>query len=185
MSPRGKLATLLSVGALAGALSGCARGGTTIVATFEDVGDLQTRGSVQVADVRVGQIEKISLTKDFRARVRLNLNPGVKVPRDSNALLRTTSLLGEKFVELRPNGEPSAGPHFRDGDVIPASKVRDSAGARVCGRTSSYRARIGGGNGHSHAGRDRAPKPLAGRGPVLRSLVDELATISGDARQPH
>lgn len=99
-------------------LSGCARGGTTVTVVFSDSGDLQPRGSVQTADVRIGRIGSISLTKDFKARVTLHINPGHEVPRDSAAILRTTSLLGEKFVELRPNGDPTKGPFLRDGDVI-------------------------------------------------------------------
>ncbi len=99
-------------------LSGCARSGTTVTVVFSDSGDLQPRGSVQTADVRIGRIGSIRLTKDFKAKVTLHINPGHEVPRDSAAILRTTSLLGEKFVELRPNGDPTKGPFLRDGDVI-------------------------------------------------------------------
>jgi phospholipid/cholesterol/gamma-HCH transport system substrate-binding protein len=58
------------------------------------------------------------MTKEFKARVKLYINAGRNVPRDSTAVLRTTSLLGEKFVELRPNGAPGKGPFLRDGDVL-------------------------------------------------------------------
>ena len=43
-------------------LSACGQGSYTVTATFDDVGDLQKSGSVQVADVRVGKISGISLT---------------------------------------------------------------------------------------------------------------------------
>ena len=102
----------------AASLAGCASGGTRITATFDDVGDLQTRGGVQVADVRVGSISKIRLRKDFRADVTMHLNAGVRVPKASAAVLRTTSLLGEKFIELRPSGDPAAGPFLVNGDVV-------------------------------------------------------------------
>lgn len=114
-----RLASLLvTVAALAGVLAGCSGGSRTVTATFDDVGDLQTRGGVQMADVRIGSIAEIELRDDFRAEVTLRLNDGVKVPKASQALLRTTSLLGEKFVELRPLGDPAAGPYLEDGDVI-------------------------------------------------------------------
>ena len=99
-------------------LSACSGGGVRVTATFADIGDLQSRGAVQTADVRIGSIGRISLTKDFRARVTMTLYPGVRVPRDSEALVRTTSLLGEKFVELRPLGDPAKGPFLRSGDVV-------------------------------------------------------------------
>jgi phospholipid/cholesterol/gamma-HCH transport system substrate-binding protein len=177
VSARRSVAVLLAASGLAAVLAGCARGGTTIAATFEDVGDLQPRGSVQVADVRVGQIKKISLTKDFHARVTMTLNPGVDVPRDSNALLRTTSLLGEKFVELRPNGEPTARPFFRDGDVVPRSKVVIApelefvAEQAVTALGSVVASDLG-------TLVETSAQAFGGRGPVLHSLIGELATIS-------
>ena len=172
-------AAALVVGALAvaSALSACSRGGTTVSATFDDVGDLQSRGSVQVADVRVGTIGKISLTKDFRARVHLHLNPGVHVPRRSVALLRTTSLLGEKFVELRPLGSPTARPFFRTGDVIPDARVQTAPelefvaeqavtalGAVVATDVATLV--------------DTGAEAFGGRGPTIKALVGELSTIS-------
>lgn len=107
------VASLLSV-----FLSGCASNTTKVTVVFDDAGDLQPRGSVQTADVRIGRIGSITLTKDFRARVTLHINEGRRVPRNAAAILRTTSLLGEKFVELRPTGDPAKGPFLRDGDVI-------------------------------------------------------------------
>jgi phospholipid/cholesterol/gamma-HCH transport system substrate-binding protein len=112
------LAGLAAVLATAAALSGCSSGGVKITATFGDIGDLQSRGSVQSADVRVGSIGHISLTRNFQARVSMTLYPGVRIPRNSEALVRTTSLLGEKFVELRPLGDPAKGPFLRSGDVV-------------------------------------------------------------------
>jgi phospholipid/cholesterol/gamma-HCH transport system substrate-binding protein len=174
---RRTVAALLVTAAFASALAGCARGGTSIEATFEDVGDLQPRGSVQVADVRVGQISKISLTKDFHARVRMSLNPGVRVPRNSTALLRTTSLLGEKFVELRANGDPAAAPYFKDGDVIPRARTTEApelefiAEQAVTALGAVVASDIG-------TLVDTSAEAFAGRAPVLRSLIGELATIS-------
>lgn len=111
-------ALLVAAAALAASLAGCADGGITVTAVFDDVGDLQARHGVQVADVRVGRIAGIELTEDFRARVTMRLHDGVRVPTQSIAVLRTTSLLGEKFVELRPTGAPDAGPFLADGDTL-------------------------------------------------------------------
>ena len=110
--------TVLAACLLTSMLSGCAHDDTTVTVVFDDSGDLQPRGSVQTADVRIGRIGSIKLTKDFKALVTLHINPGRDVPRHSTAILRTTSLLGEKFVELRPVGDPAKGPFLRDGDVL-------------------------------------------------------------------
>jgi phospholipid/cholesterol/gamma-HCH transport system substrate-binding protein len=97
------------------------RGGETytLVATFDDVGDLVAGHSVQVADVRVGSITGIELTDDFRARLTMEVDSDVRLPAGkTTALLRTTSLLGEKFVELRPPEGRREGPLLADGDTV-------------------------------------------------------------------
>jgi len=101
-------------------LPGNVTGSREITAVFEDVGDLVVGHSVQVADVRIGSVTDIELTEDHDALVRMSLKDGLFVPVESLALLRTTSLLGEKFIELRPLDEddPMAGTNIVDGDVI-------------------------------------------------------------------
>ena len=116
------LIALLGTSLLASACSlpGNVSGSREITATFEDVGDLVTGHSVQVADVRIGSISEIELTEDYEARVTMSIKDDVFVPKESRALLRTTSLLGEKFIELRPinTDDPMAGTDLEDGDVI-------------------------------------------------------------------
>jgi phospholipid/cholesterol/gamma-HCH transport system substrate-binding protein len=82
-------------------LPGSTGGPLTITATFKDVGDLVVNHSVQVADVRIGSVTKIELTPDFKAKVTMSVKE-VNLKADAVAVLRQTSLLGEKFIELRP-----------------------------------------------------------------------------------
>ena len=82
-------------------LPGQVEGPVELTATFDDVGDLVSGHSVQVADVRVGSITGIELTDGFEAEVTMRIKDGLDLPADSVAVLRTTSLLGEKFIELR------------------------------------------------------------------------------------
>jgi phospholipid/cholesterol/gamma-HCH transport system substrate-binding protein len=110
---------LLALGALAAAgctLPGRVEGPVELTATFDDVGDLVTGHSVQVADVRVGSITKIELTEDYRARVTMKVKDDLALPSNSQAVLRTTSLLGEKFIELRPRRDT-------DGEEVPATGI--------------------------------------------------------------
>lgn len=117
---RGRRVLALSIALVlvATLLSACGSGGYDVITYFRDSEDLQSRGGVQVADLRVGTIGSITLTKDFQARVVLHIDSGIKIPKDSEALLRTTSLLGENFVELRPLGNPTAGPYLHNGDTV-------------------------------------------------------------------
>jgi phospholipid/cholesterol/gamma-HCH transport system substrate-binding protein len=160
---------------LAASLAGCSREGFEVTTTFDDVGDLQARHSVQMADVRIGEIRSVRLTEDFRAEVRMTIHAGRRVPRHSVAVLRTTSLLGEKFVELRPKGDPAAGPFLADGDVLResieapelefvAQEAITVLGAVVSNDVASLI--------------ETGAEAFGGRGPELRALIEDLAAIS-------
>jgi phospholipid/cholesterol/gamma-HCH transport system substrate-binding protein len=98
----------LVVAAAGCSLPGQVEGPVELTALFTDVGDLVSGHSVQVADVRVGSVTGIELTDDFCAKVTMKIKDDLDLPRDSSAILRTTSLLGEKFIELRPPGPSGA-----------------------------------------------------------------------------
>lgn len=105
-----------ALGASSCTLPGRVQGPVELTALFDDVGDLVSGHSVQVADVRVGSITGIELTDDFRAKVTMSIKDGLELPANSEAVLRTTSLLGEKFVELRPARDA-------DGDEVPGTGI--------------------------------------------------------------
>jgi phospholipid/cholesterol/gamma-HCH transport system substrate-binding protein len=99
-------------------LPGRVEGPVELTATFADVGDLVAGHSVQVADVRVGSVMSIELTDDYQAEVTMSVKDDLQLPANSRAILRTTSLLGEKFIELRPPDEGADDEALQDGDVI-------------------------------------------------------------------
>lgn len=168
-------------------LPGRTTGPVTVTATFKDVGDLVVNHSVQVADVRVGSVTKIELTPDFRAKVTMSIKD-VHLKSDAVATIRQTSLLGEKFIDLRPcdptpahndqgcnaNAPPLANPGTisdeHTGEAPELEFVADAA-IRLLAATAlpnDFAALVQTGS-----------EGFAGRGPELRSLVDDLATISG------
>ena len=166
---------VLGVLVAAGALSACGSDSMTVSAVFDDVGDLQPRHSVQVADVRVGRIKSIKLTDDYKARVVLSIDSDAKIPADSTALVRTTSLLGEKFVEIRANGEPDEGPFLRDGAVL------DDTGEapELEFVAQDFVTVLGAVNASDVATlAETGAEAFGGRGPELRGLVEDLSTIS-------
>ncbi|HEV3352985.1 MAG TPA: MlaD family protein [Acidimicrobiales bacterium] len=157
-------------------LAACGGGTYSVTATFDDVGDLQKSGAVQVADVRVGRITGITLTDDFRAKVSMAITSSVHVPKNSEALVRTTSLLGEKFVELRPLGAPTQTPYLSNGDALTRTQqapelefVADSAIELLGAVNSSDVATIV----------QTGAEAFGGRGPELNRLLSDLSTISG------
>ncbi len=175
-----RLGGLLAIAVLTAscALPGNVTGSREITATFDDVGDLVTGHSVQVADVRIGSVTGIELTDDYRAVVTISIKDDVFVPRESRALLRTTSLLGEKFIEIRPIDEddPLSGTDLVDGDVLTESTeapelefVTERAVEILGSVVASDVATLV----------ETGSISFADRGPELRSLVEDLSTISG------
>ena len=71
----------------------------TVTVQFEDVLDLVPKSTVKVNDVSVGQVKSIEL-EGFHANVTLQLRDDTKLPDNTIAEIRQTSLLGEKFVSL-------------------------------------------------------------------------------------
>jgi phospholipid/cholesterol/gamma-HCH transport system substrate-binding protein len=156
-------------------LPGGTHGPLTLTATFDDVGDLVVNHSVQTADVRIGSITKIELTKDYKAKVTMSVKD-VHLPKASKAVLRTTSLLGEKFIEIRPLGDPTKGPFLANGDTLTQTEqspelefVAEQAVALLAGVASNDIATLV----------QTGAIAFGGRGPELRGLLDDLASISG------
>ncbi len=125
-----RLTALLAVAVVA---SGCSalglRGacnGTEVRAEFEQVGDLVKNANVQSSDVVIGTVTGIELDeKRWLARVTMCLEPQQAMPKATIAVVRTTSLLGEKFVDLRIQ---EAGPPFlQDGDVLSVTQTSKAA----------------------------------------------------------
>ncbi len=81
------------------------KGGYPIEAVFNRVDGLAPNAAVQLAGVRVGTVMSQHLESDFRARVVMLLDGGVKLPADTSAAIQTDSLFGDKLVVLEPGGD--------------------------------------------------------------------------------
>ena len=89
--------------------------GTEIIGKFKQVGDLVPNANVQSSDVEIGTVSTIELD-GWEAEVTMCLDPGEQVPADTELVVRTTSLLGEKFIDVQTQNE---GPPFlEDGAII-------------------------------------------------------------------
>jgi phospholipid/cholesterol/gamma-HCH transport system substrate-binding protein len=106
-------------------LAACGSGGGSIKvdAIFHQVGDLPRFANVQSSDVVIGSVRAISLD-GYNARVTLQIDKDAQIPRNALALIRSTSLLGEEFVELRrPANEAPSAQTLQNGDVIPLDRT--------------------------------------------------------------
>lgn len=97
---------------------GC--GDTELIAEFEQVSDLVENSNVQSRDVVIGSVDTIELD-EWTARVHMCINKDEQIPEDARAVVRTTSLLGEKFVDLQSASQQP--PFLRSGDIIPVERT--------------------------------------------------------------
>lgn len=75
--------------------------GYTIQADFTTAGGLQTGAAVELAGVKIGQVEQVSLDR-YRARVHLKLQPDILLHEDAKAAIKSKGLIGERYVEITP-----------------------------------------------------------------------------------
>jgi phospholipid/cholesterol/gamma-HCH transport system substrate-binding protein len=91
----------------------------TVKAEFRDAMDLVPQGGVRSSDVTVGRIKSVTLNhQNWTAEVTMEINGDTVLPDNTQATIRQTSLLGEKFVSLdAPTGGGGYG-RLSNGDVI-------------------------------------------------------------------
>lgn len=144
---------------------------------FTDVVDLVPQSLVKVADVPVGTVTDIEVGPDWTALVTVAVHGDVALPPDAQARVRTTSLLGEKFVELLPPENPAPG-RIADGATIPLLRTSRAAEVEeVLGALSLLL--NGGGIAQIRTIANELNQALAGNEPEIRALLDDLDTLVG------
>lgn len=78
----------------------------TVSAGFDSVSGLKPGARVEVAGVEVGKVARIALDPKSgdRALAFLKINSGVKITDDVIASIRTSGIIGDKFIKLKPGG---------------------------------------------------------------------------------
>ena len=102
---------LLGIGAVvwfavqAGA--GVAIGGSTyeVNARFTNITGLKTGSQVFISGVPVGHVDKIDLDSQYAAIVHLNVKQDVHLPSDTIASIKTSGLIGDKYIALAPGAD--------------------------------------------------------------------------------
>jgi phospholipid/cholesterol/gamma-HCH transport system substrate-binding protein len=74
-------------------------------ARFTNVGGLRPGNQVFIAGVPVGRVEKIDLNSQYAAIVHMNVREDVRLPTDTIASVKTSGLIGDKFIALAPGAD--------------------------------------------------------------------------------
>jgi phospholipid/cholesterol/gamma-HCH transport system substrate-binding protein len=86
--------------------TGVGGGGYHLTAKFSDITGLGTGADVRIGGVKVGTVADETLDPTtYQAVVTLSIDPSVKIPKDSSAVISTESLLGGDYVALQPGGD--------------------------------------------------------------------------------
>ncbi len=104
------LAACAAVAVIAAGANG-SDGAYKVRAIFDNAGFLVAGEDVKVAGVKVGVIDSLTVTEDFRAAVVMDIqDPGYRDFRaDASCIVRPQGLIGEKYVECEPTQARSPG----------------------------------------------------------------------------
>lgn len=89
----------------------------TVSAKFDSVSGLKPGARVEVAGVEVGKVGRIMLDPKSgdQALVSLKIRSGVKVTDDVIASVRTSGIIGDKFIVFKPGGSDR---YLKNNDTI-------------------------------------------------------------------
>jgi phospholipid/cholesterol/gamma-HCH transport system substrate-binding protein len=189
----GRIAAVVAVAVLAGGcglpslqgvtLPGGKTGSRHLTVRLKDALDLVPQSAVEVANVTVGQVDKVTLDpKTQEAVVELQVEKSTPIPANAQAVLRQTSLLGEKYISLEPPaGQPAEG-SLPDNAVIPASDTFDEE------QTEDVLSALGdllngGGIAQLQSISVELTNATAGREGAIRDLLAQLTTLTGNLDQ--
>jgi len=89
----------------------------SVTARFDSVSGLKPGARVEVAGVEVGKVDRISLDPKSgdRALALLKIKTGVKISDDVIASVRTSGIIGDKFIKLQQGGSETV---LKNNDTI-------------------------------------------------------------------
>lgn len=80
----------------------------TLTARFAAVNGLRPGSNVEISGVHVGKVTDISLEPElFQAVVTMRVRDTVPVPSDSTAAIKTSGLIGDRYISIIPGGDDS------------------------------------------------------------------------------
>ncbi|MDV3133415.1 virulence factor Mce family protein [Mycobacterium sp. 29Ha] len=141
---------------------------------------LNVNSRVRVADVYVGRVRAIEL-RNWVATLTLDLQPDVKLPKNTLAKIGQTSLLGSQHVQLDlpPNPSPQL---LKNGDTIP---LANSAAFPTTERVLASIATIltGGGVPNLEVIQTELNNALTGRADQIRDFLNRLDTFTDEVNK--
>ena len=90
--------------------------GYDIKASFSDISGIAVGSDVRIGGMKVGVVSALDLDpKTYQAIAVMQIQDGIRVPKDSSAAVASSGLLGDKFIKLDPGGDDQ---NLEAGDLI-------------------------------------------------------------------
>jgi phospholipid/cholesterol/gamma-HCH transport system substrate-binding protein len=97
-----------------------------LYARFSSVSGLRVGSPVDVLGLEVGRVEKLTIDQNQQIVVaKLNIKKGTKVYADAIASIKTSGLIGDRYVQIDPGG---SGNILKPGETIPETSVQPDVG---------------------------------------------------------
>ena len=88
----------------------------SIYANFSTVSGLRVGNIIEIDGIEVGRVEKMTIDQEKQvAVVELKIRKGIKIYDDASASIKTSGLIGDKFIKVDPGG---GGTLMKPGDRI-------------------------------------------------------------------
>ena len=77
----------------------------SLYARFSSVSGLRVDSPVEIGGIEVGRVEQLNIDQDKQVSVvKLRIERGIKVYEDAVASIKTSGLIGDKFINIDPGG---------------------------------------------------------------------------------
>jgi phospholipid/cholesterol/gamma-HCH transport system substrate-binding protein len=87
---------------------------------FESVSGLKKGAQVELAGIQIGDVNAITLDQERQAAVvEMKIQKGVILTDDIIASIKTSGMIGDKYVQISPGGSDTA---LKNGDFIASTK---------------------------------------------------------------
>jgi virulence factor Mce-like protein len=137
---------------------------------FTEAAQLAQQSDVRISGVSVGKVQSIAVAPNGRqSMATIDIDDKyAPLPKDTRALLRTKTLLGETYVELTPGNRN--GPKLTDGETLAAANTTESVQLDEIFRTFNPRTRAA-----FQEWMQNAAIAINGRGQSFSNVFGELA----------
>ncbi len=111
--------------------------GYTVYARFTSIAGLRTGAEIEIAGVRVGRVTGISLDQKQNipvAIVAMRINKSVVLDDQAIASVRTSGLIGDKYILINPGGGEALQDQGNITDTEPALDIESMIGRFIQGK---------------------------------------------------